>query len=44
MRITLVIKAWKKQNKTKQNYKPIYNKQNNTNIYISAIKIWNIDM
>ena len=33
-----------KQNKTKQhkktkNYKPIYNKQNNKNIYTSAIKI-----
>ena len=46
MRITLVIKAWKK-NKTKQKkqqqqqqkYKPFYNQQNNKNIYTSAIKI-----
>ena len=35
MRITLVIKAWKKI----KNYKPIYNKQNNKNIYTSAIEI-----
>ena len=37
MRITLITKAWKKKKK-KKNYKPIYNKQNNTNIYTSAIK------
>ena len=28
-----------KKKKKKKNYKPIYNKQNNTNIYTSAIKI-----
>ena len=27
----------KKKTTTKQNYKPIYNKQNNKNIYTSAI-------
>ena len=34
MRITLVIKAWKKKK-----YKPIYTKQNHKNIYTSAMKI-----
>ena len=35
MRITLVIKAYGK----KKNHKPIYNKQNNRNIYTFALKI-----
>ena len=45
IRITLVIKAWKKKTKQnkkqqeQQNYKPFYNQQNNKNIYTSAIKI-----
>ena len=45
IRITLVIKAWKKKSKQnkkqqeQQNYKPFYNQQNNKNIYTSAIKI-----